>query len=339
MINGEQDKGDSIHDDIRAAMSEAADAAPVVEEAAQVTESLSNRDENGRFKPKNTSPDAVAAVSEQVTETPAQDEHKWSPERPPSSWKPATRELWGNLPLEVRQEITRREEDALRGATRLQEQFAPLREIQQHMEPIIRELQGLGVSPQQHIDNVMATERRLRTADLPTKFDALLGIADQYGIPLREIVNRSVGQEVLRNPQQQQVQIPQELQREIQQIKQWQEQQEQSYVNNEVAQFGGQQEFFNDVRLHMADLIEKGVASDLNQAYEMATWANPEIRGILIERQARGTTNQQVQTRQARAASASIKPSGSVHVEIDDGAEDSIADTVRKAWSSSQGRV
>ena len=335
----EQEPESIIHDDIRAAMSEAAEAAPVVDDPTQGAESLSNRDENGRFKPKNTPADAVAAVSEPVTAAPAQEENRWSPERPPSSWKPATRELWGNLPLEVRQEITRREEDALRGASRLQEQFAPLREIQQHMEPIVKELQQLGVSPAQHIDTVMATERRLRTSDLPSKFEALLGIADTYGIPLREIVNRSVGQEVLRSPNQQQMQIPQELQREIQGIKQWQEQQEQAYVNNEVSQFGGQQEFFQDVRLHMADLIEKGVAADLNQAYEMATWANPEIRGIMIDRQARGSTSQQVQTRQARASSANIKPSGRVHVDIDDGAEDSIADTVRKEWSRSQGRV
>lgn len=333
----EQEVEGSIHDDIRAAMSEAETAGDVVESTAD-TQATSNRDENGRFKPKNI-PDKQVEAQESTVEPVAEEQGRWTPERPPSSWKPAARELWAGLPLEARQEITRREEDALRGAQRLQEQFAPLREIQQHMEPLLKELQSIGVSPQQHIDNVMATERVLRTADLPRKFDALLSVADQYGIPLREIINRSVGQEVLQSPNQQQMAVPPELQRELAEIRQWRDQQEQSVVNNEVAAFGGQQEFFHDVRLHMADLIEKGVAKDLPSAYEMATWANPEIRSILIERQTRGASGTRVQDRQARAASANIRPSSTVHVDVDDGAEDSLADTVRKAWNSSQGRV
>jgi hypothetical protein len=185
----------------------------------------------------------------------------------------------------------------------------------------------------------MNTERVLRTADLPTKFEALLGVADTYGIPLREIINRSVGQEVLQTPRQQQMQIPPEFQREIQEIKQWRNQQEQQVVNNEVGGFGAQNEFFEDVRFQMADLLEAGVAKNLAQAYEMATWSNPDVRGVLVERQARGSASSAVAQRQVRAASASVRSPNTVHVAVDDDGDDSIADTVRKAFSSSQGRL
>jgi hypothetical protein len=322
---------ESLHDVVRGAMEDT--AGEVSDEVTQGPAATSSRDENGRFQPKNVSEAATAPVTEGAGEPAAVEGGRWTPERPPSSWKPKAREHWNSLPLEIREEITRREEDAMNGSRRLQEQFAPLKELQQHMTPIVQELQRIGVSPQQHIDAVMTTERVLRTADLPTKFEALLGIADQYGIPLRQIINKSVGQEVLQSPAR--TQIPDEIRQELQEIRSWREQQEQSIVNNDVASFGSQQEFFHDVRHTMADLIERGIAADLQSAYDQAVWMNPEIRGILVARQAR-PSQPTVQSRQTRAAGASIRPTGSISVPADDDGEESLGDTIRKAMNSAQ---
>lgn len=332
-IDGQDEE--SLHDVVRGALEESAGDEVVTTPEADTA--LSDRDENGRFKPKAvaekaTDPNAQGAGEPVAGEEPP-GERKWTPERPPSSWKPKAREQWSALPLEVREEITRREEDAMNGSRKLQEQFAPLRELQQHMTPLVRELQSIGVNPQQHLDTVMTTERVLRTADLPTKFEALLGIADTYGIPLRQIINKSVGQEVLQAPQR--AQVPDEIRQELQEIRNWREQQEQGYVNNEVASFGSNQEFFNDVRFHMADLIERGIATDLQSAYDQAVWMNPEIRSILIDRQSKPATPS-VQARQARAAGASIRPAGGIAVPLDDSGEESLGDTIRKAMNASQ---
>jgi len=196
---------------------------------------VSNRDESGRFKAK--APEAEATITEVPEELPPGTQGKWSVDRPPSGWTPKARENWGALPLDIRQEIIRREENALVGVQKLQSEYAPLRELRQHMEPVLRELHSIGVNPSEHLDRVMNTERVLRTADLPTKFDALMSIADDYGIPLRDIINRSVGQEVLRSPQQG-APIHPEIQRELAEIRGWREEQQQAMVANEVMGFG-----------------------------------------------------------------------------------------------------
>ncbi len=328
----EQSIQDVVREAAEAEASKVDSVEATVEETtnAEDTETVSNRDENGRFKPKETATNEPAA---QTTET---EQNTWSPERPPSSWTPKAREKWADLPLEIRQEITRREENAFSGARKLQEQYAPVRQFVEHFDPIFKDLGSAGINPQQHIATVLGTERVLRTADLPTRFDALLGIADQYSIPLRDIINQSVGQQVLRSPQQ--AQIPDSIARELGEIRQWRNQQEQAVVNSEVASFGQGQEFFNDVRHHMADLIERGVCPDLQTAYETATWSNPEIRSILIDRQTKGTVTAQVATRQSKAVGTGIKPSNTVEVDHDN-SDDTIADTVRKAWTQSNGRI
>jgi len=303
-------------------------------DSTESTETVSTRDENGKFKSKTK---ADEPVTDTTTGAAEQDQGTWSPERAPSSWTPKAREGWANLPIEIRQEITRREENATMGARKLQEQYAPVKQFVENFDPIFRELGSIGVDPQRHVASVMNTERVLRTAELPQKFDALLGIADQYGIPLRDIINQSVGQKVLQTPSQ--MQVPEEIRRELGEIRQWRDQQEQAIVNNEVSNFGQQQEFFNDVRYAMADLIERGVCQDLNQAYEIATWAHPEIRSVLIDRQVRGSSVGQVVNRQSKAVGASVKPSNTVNVDLDDDSNDSIGDTLRKAFTASTGRL
>ena len=327
----------TIEDELREAMAATIDdttAADVV--ADEVVETTSDRDENGRFKSKDkTEPSAEAAVEQPPTDD--EPAGKWSPDRPPSSWKPKAREGWANLPLEVREEIIRREENHNVGAAKLQEQFAPLKELQQYMAPVINELNQLGVSPQQHLDRVLGAERVLRTADLPTRFEALMGIADDYGIPLRDIINKSVGQEVLQSPQPGMV-IPEEIRSELAEIRAWREGQEQTIINNEVESFGSNLEFFGDVRVHMAELLERGVASDLQDAYDKAIWMNPEIREVMQSRMAQPQVVSPVATRQAKAVGVSVKPSGSVAVEVDD-ENDSIGETLRKAFNSASGRL
>jgi len=327
----ENDGEESIEDALRAAMAATEESSDeVTEEAPETT--VSDRDEGGRFKSKKAvEPEVTAAAPE-----PATDEvlgGKWTPERAPSGWSPKVREHWSALPLEVRQEIIRREENSHVGVQKLQGEFAPLRELRQSMEPLFREMQQIGVNPTQHFDRVISTERVLRTADLPTKFETLMGIADDYGIPLREIINQSVGQEVLKSPVQSQ--IPQELRRELDEIRGWREQQELQTITGAVEQYGSGQEFFSDVRGLMADLIERGLANTLPEAYDKAVWMHPEVRDVMMERKVRGTVSSEVQARQAKAVGASVRPSGSIAVPLDDDEDDSVGAAVRRAYTSS----
>jgi len=179
----------------------------------------------------------------------------------------------------------------------------------------------------------------LRQADMPTKFNELMRIADQYGIPLRDVINKSVGQEVIKAPVQQQMQMPPEMQQEIQYMRQWRENMESQQAHSVVNQFGSDKEFIGDVRNVMADLIEKGLANDLPSAYDQACWMVPEVRQVMLARQGQTAAAGAITQKQVKAAGASLSAGGKVAV-ADEGAEDDdISATVRRAYAAAQGRV
>ena len=71
---------------------------------------------------------------------------------------------------------------------------------------------------------------------------------------------------------------------------------------------------FDAVRTTMGGLIQSGVAQDMGSAYEMAVYANPELRGSLIDQQAEKVTAKQKQAENVRKAkraqAANVKGSG-----------------------------
>ena len=332
------DEPDDIGSDIRAAMeSTEAEATPVLSEA----DNDRARDAAGKFVAKQA--EAAAPVAETPAEEPEEEVVKGpvtlTTEKPPSSWKPIAREQWAALPDVVKAEVIRREQDSVNRNHQMMEQYAPLQQIAQGLGGVFQEAQQYGVNPVQHIAGVMDTERALRTAELPQKFDVLLQIADQYGIPLREIINRSVGQEVLKSPQQQQGVNP-EIQRQLDEMREWRSNMEYQNVVADVEDYGSQQEFFADVRNIMAELVEKGLAQNLDEAYDRACWMHKDVREVLLARSGQGATQNSVASRQRAAVGVSKAPSKpSVALTTDD-PNASIADTVRDAfYGGTGGRV
>jgi len=264
----------------------------------------------------------------------------WDHKRPPSSWTPKAREDWALIPEHLQREITRREENAANGARSLHTTYAPAKELMDNLHPFFEEVVQLGINPIDHVGSLLQTEKALRTADVPTKFNLLMEMADQFGVPLRDIVNQSVGADVIKSKpqaQQQAAAIPDEIRQELAEIRAWRAEQETAVVTSEVEQFGAQNEFFSDVRGVMADIIEKGLAQDLQTAYDMAIWSTPSVREVLLSRTSQPKSDP-VLDRQTRAAKASVKSSGAIDVIVDD-ENDSIADTLRKQFNLSNGRV
>ena len=192
------DEPDDIGADIRSSMEEAVADTPVETPVLSEEDNQRARDAAGRF----VAAQKGEAVEEPV-EAPLDGPVKLTTEKPPSSWTPAARELWKDLPDAAKHEIIRREQDAANRSHILQEQYAPAEQVLQGLGSVLQEARNFGVDGVGYIRQTMETERILRTAEMPDKFQALLRVADTYGIPLREIVNQSVGQEVLKSPAQQ----------------------------------------------------------------------------------------------------------------------------------------
>jgi hypothetical protein len=295
----------------------------VQEDAAPV------RGADGRFAKNTADEEAPAAEIEQTT---------WE-DRPPSSWKPAVREQWANLPPDVRQEILRREEASVMGVRHLHEQLAPYQTMADNLKDYMGDIHRQGGDPIGYTRNLLEADRRLRNAPDPSsKLGVLLQMADAYRIPLREVLSRVPGTEALATPQQfQQPQIPPEVARELYEMRQWREHVTTSTATNEVEGFGYDKEFFGDVRGRMADLIESGAAQNLGDAYEMACWATPEVREVLLQRERSGAGQQQRTQRQQRAASASLPAGAGINVQADREQSDDVDSILREEFSRAAG--
>ena len=314
----EQEDDVSLHDDIREAFKS-------VESPTEIP-----RDDSGKFTSQEPAPAETISNPQEPAPKEQEPELKvptteeapgnWTQDKPPQSWTPAARERWGEIPEDLRKEIVRREEAAVNGLRKFQEQFEPIRRVADGLSPFIQEASGFGVEPVDYIANVMNTERVLRTADVKGKFQAIMNIADQYGVPLREIINESVGEKVFQP--QQQAQIPQEVQRQLEEMRAWQERQTTERHMQEIRQFATTKEFFNDVKDDMAILLDSGRASSLADAYDQAIWLNPAVRDVLLKRQTGQVQENQEQQRRQAAASASLPTPGKVDVNIKDDSDD-----------------
>jgi hypothetical protein len=61
--------------------------------------------------------------------------------------------------------------------------------------------------------------------------------------------------------------------------------------------------FFEEVRNDMAGLLQAGMAADLNDAYEKACYANPNVRAkVLAQQQAKADTERKAQSIQKAQA-------------------------------------
>lgn len=294
------------------------------------------RGPDGKFLEHEISDEVAAAAKLQPDEPeqPPADEQPpqiLTEDKAPRGWTPAAREKWNTIEPDLRQEILRREDASIAGVRQLQERYAPMEQFVQGISPILQEARYYGVDPGGYIDQVMGTERTLRNADIPGKFQAILAIADQYGVPLRDVINQSVGQQVI-PPAQAQMQLPPQLMQELNEMRQWRQQQQNEIVQNQISQFSQGKEFFHDVHSQMAGLIESGQAQNLESAYDMACWATPSVREVMLARQG-------LQKKQESAAGASVRPGGGVVVPADENSEE-LEDVVRNAFiKSSTGRV
>jgi len=329
-----------LYEDVKSAFSAAEELQdePAAAETTEASIEETVRDEAGRFAKKQEDEAPVAEVQPVAEEPAPTTPVALSTDKPPQSWTPAAREKWAGIDSDIKAEIIRREEASANGVRQIQERFAPATQFIDQMRPVAAEAQAAGSDPVSYIQSLAQSERTLRTADMPTKFNELLRIAGQYGIPLADVINKSVGQEVIKAPQQQ-PQLPQEFQQELQYMRQWRQEQESQQAVNVVTQFGADKEFIGDVRNVMADLIERGLAQDLATAYDQACWMVPEVRQVMLARQGQAAATTSITNKQAKATGASIPASGKVSVPDGDDADDDIGETVRKAWAAAQGRV
>lgn len=309
-----------MSDDLRSALEAAfedkpEETTPVETVSQQPDENLTNesqnRDESGKFAAK----EAQAPADEPIAPTPAEPEIK-----PPSSWKPEAKEAYIKAergeqltPQEIKlltAEANRRENDYHKGLEGYKSHAQRAREFEQALQPYQQTIQQMGLDGPTAAARMLQVEHTLRYADPATKAQMLNKIAQDYGIDM------GMAQQV---PQQDpQTQYLMQQLNELRQTQQmWQntiQQQEREKANYELTNFSstGDKPHFEAVRNDMADFLEDGRATSLEQAYEMAIWSRGDIRQTLIEQQRiEAQKKYEEQQRAARAKTASISVKGS----------------------------
>ncbi|CAB5194578.1 hypothetical protein UFOVP168_11 [uncultured Caudovirales phage] len=285
------------------------------------------RDEQGRFAPK-----APAAPQEALPqETPAiQPGPKSGPrtepqERAPVSWRPEVREHWNALPPAVRAEVARRENEVQRTLQETSEARRYVEAINKVVQPYEMFIRAENSNPLQAIDNMMSTAARLRTGTGPETATLIAQLVNQFGVGrfgkqfIETLDGALAGQTPRVDPTQQAVQ--QAIQQQLAPVQQFMSQFQQAQASQrervtqeaygEVQSFLDQAEFGEDVREEMADIIElgqrRGRSVTIQEAYQQACMANPEVRAALQSRaRQRGAQASSGAVQRAKAAAVSV---------------------------------
>jgi hypothetical protein len=323
------------------------------------------RDEKGRFakaaeKPDEKAPPAADKPPEPAKATPAEvkppEPATAKPEapafakegaRPPQSWKPAVREKFATLPPEVQEEVVRVDREVrktMQDSAEARQNYQRFREVFAPAEPLLR---AQNVDPVAFTSSAVQTAMALAAGTQAIKAQALVQLIKTYGVDIQAL-DAALTQSMGHAPPPGSPGVPvgpyqdprvDELLRSIEQAKSLQARQLEERARAEIAKVENE-EFFEDVRADMADLLDlaarRGVALTPQEAYRRATLLHPEVSKVLEQREAaKQAANPNGSTQRARAAAASVKgsPAGP---DLNGQQERDLRGELEAAWDATQ---
>lgn len=296
------------------------------------------RDELGKFAPKDEKKGVKSNIQQNSVEKAPQEgiqagpkanqppAREWSTEKAPQAWKPEAREYWKDLPEPVRREVIRHAQVANDAISQNVEARRFAEAVQKTIAPFEHFIRAENSNPVEAINNLMSTAALLRTGTADQIAGLVAQITNQYGIgrfgndfitrldgALAGAAPAPVNPEVAAVKQQfeQELAPLRQMQQQMAYQQQLAAQQQEMAAQSEIEKFAQQAEFINDVRMEMADIIDmgaqRGVNYSLQQAYEIACRANPEISKVLQSREQSKSAQMLNQTAQkAKQAAVSV---------------------------------
>ena len=259
------------------------------------------RDEQGKFAAKE--PTMMQQAQEPVEQV---EEPVWK--RPPASWKKDYHDVWQTADDRMKEYAWQREEQMKAGVQPLMEKARIADQFQEVLNPYMDTIRGLNIEPTQAVKALMEADHALRYSDPQQKQQLFMRLAQQYGVTL--------GGELQQQPFDPNISaLQQELNRVRGEVMSWKEQQEQvqnQSLLGEINSFAMKAEHFEEARPTMISLLQSGVASTLEEAYEKAIRLDDNLyQQVQQSRQAQVETQQKVVANQAakkaRAAAVSVR--------------------------------
>lgn len=344
-----EDEGESLRDSLVSAMKTAreADAGTTIEDKP-AGGAPDGRDSGGRFaKPgapgadKPAAPSANAGAAQPGAQEGTTVTHPSVP-KAPDSWSAPMKEKFPTLAPEVQAYIAQRETDMNKKFTTQDEDRNFGKRVKDTLSPYMATIVQEGGTPEKAINELFRTSLVLRSPNTAMRQQALQQIAKQFNIPLGVPVQQGQQNPQFNSLQQRLDRIEQATQAEVQQ----RQSQEGAQINGLVEAFAANPEnvHYEAVKPKMAALLNSGQAKDLQDAYDQATWADPEIRSTLTAAQIKAAdekriTEAQAKTDVAKRAAVSVVggPGGAIPAQNASGSSESLRDTIRANLRAAQG--
>lgn len=289
----------------------------------------------------NTPADKEIAQNVDANETETQTNEKAA--KAPASWTPAAREAWSKVPPEAQAQIAKRESEMNRYMQNTADAKNFMKGFKQTIEPYHGQMMAAGVKdPMQVVGALLNNDNLLRNGDTHTKAELVASMITKFGVDIGTLDNLLSGESPQQQPQGNphvQDMIRQEMAPFHQMIQQNQvAQQQQQYqvqqdAANEVQTFGQGNEFLPDVRMQMASLLDMaaqdGREMSMQEAYDIACHANPEISNVIKQREVLARS-QQTQNKRNAASSVTGRPIGGGGSASH---SNSLRDSIANAWN------
>jgi hypothetical protein len=312
----------TLRETLAAAMADSVDSAPERAAAEPPLQRDGARAGQGRFARAGEGDDDPPARTTTTTEprTPGSQDEPSAGDRPartiapPPSWSAAAKADFEGLPEHIQKEVLKREADIERGKAQWDQKASRLNRLDAVLQPRSERFRLSGIDEAHALQALFAAQDYLERDPV----GGLSYLARQYGVDPRALAPPGGG----RQPQPGAQPSPHlaVLAQEVQTLKgalaQQQRRDEQAQRSghlNQVRAFASDPAnlYFENVRERMGALLKAGTAKDLPEAYQQATWADPEIRQVLLrqqetQRRAEAQDAARAKAAQARHASGSV---------------------------------
>jgi hypothetical protein len=233
--------------------------------------------------------------------------------KPPSSWKKDYSEPWDTVDPKVQEYIWQREDEMRAGIEPLKTKAQLAEQMQKVAEPYMQTIQGLGVDLPTAVGALMDADHNLRYGSPQQKRAYLNQLAQQYGVNLGD--TGDFQQEMPVDPYISQLQ--QELYGLRNEVVGWKQQQEAAKnetLQAEIQEFSSKAEFFEDAKPTMITLLQSGVASTLQDAYDKAVRLDNDLfervqQGQQAAAEAAKRKAADLAAKSAKAAAVSVRTS------------------------------
>jgi hypothetical protein len=296
------------------------------EELRENMKAIKERDSGEPDKKDKVVPEKIVAVqpekgriSDTVPAKPREPKAEVLPPiKAPLGWKAETKAQWDKLPREIQAEVDRRETEMEKKLSQVDEERQYGRKLKEVVTPYMPLFNASGTPVEKGITEMLNYAHILQTGTPQSKAQLLWTLAQRWGADMR------ITPQAAQQPAHQLQSLTQELNTLKQQLAKQPEvlrqQQEESKLKSVIEAFASDPKhpYYEKVKPVMASLLTSGAAKDMEDAYEQACFANPDIRSTLTIEQkkaeeAKRNADKKAKADAARVAASSIKGSAALN--------------------------